>query len=210
MAGPDRRLERPVRHSGRRACSARRSASVHRPADRWRSPCSPAAFAWLSRSVWGIAMRAVRDSRPPRSSDSIRPPSARRRSALGGAGRLGRRPLCLVSSFISPESFPFFQSILSCSVVMLGGADRVLGPFVGALVVVLLPELLSTLGRISCAVRRSLILAVLLVAPDGLGRVDRERSPRKERDTLAKERENRPLLAAGASGQPLAVRQSFM
>ena len=37
-----------------------------------------------------------------------------------------------ISNFISPESFPFSQSILFLLVVMLGGADRVLGPLIGA------------------------------------------------------------------------------
>ena len=51
-----------------------------------------------------------------------------------------------ISGFISPESFPFFQSILFLLVVMIGGADRTLGPLFGAIVVVLLPEILSFLA----------------------------------------------------------------
>jgi len=38
-----------------------------------------------------------------------------------------RRHFASISNFISPESFPFFQSILFLLVVMVGGADRVLG-----------------------------------------------------------------------------------
>ncbi len=74
---------------------------------------------------------------------------------LSGRSRGFRRRLRLDQQFYQSGLFPFFQSILFLLVVMLGGADRVLGPLVGACVVVLLPELLSTLGAIPAAVRRS-------------------------------------------------------
>ena len=73
-----------------------------------------------------------------------------------------------ISSFISPESFPFFQSILYLLVVMLGGADRVLGPLIGACVVVLLPEMLAALGEYRLLFVGVLMLLVLRVAPVGL------------------------------------------
>ena len=72
-----------------------------------------------------------------------------------------------MSDFISPESFPFFQSILFLLVVMIGGADRVLGPLVGALIVVLLPELLSSLAQYRLLFVGLLLLVVLRLAPDG-------------------------------------------
>ncbi|MGA9322558.1 MAG: branched-chain amino acid ABC transporter permease, partial [Xanthobacteraceae bacterium] len=107
-----------------------------------------AAFARLSGSVWGNAMRAVRDSESASVSIGL-DPTLIRTTAFGvsavAAGIAGG-VYASISNFISPESFPFFQSILFLLVVMLGGADRVLGPLVGALVVVLLPELLATLG----------------------------------------------------------------
>ena len=61
----------------------------------------------------------------------------------------------------SLNRFPFFQSILFLLVVMLGGADRVLGPLIGACVVVLLPELLATLGQYRLLFVGVLMLAVL-------------------------------------------------
>src|SRR5262249_26948382 len=73
-----------------------------------------------------------------------------------------------VSNFISPESFPFFQSIVFLLVVMLGGLDRVLGPLIGACVVVLLPELLATLGQYQLLFVGALTLAVLRLAPMGI------------------------------------------
>jgi ABC-type branched-subunit amino acid transport system ATPase component len=72
-----------------------------------------------------------------------------------------------ISSFISPESFPFFQSILFVLVVMAGGAERVLGPVVGAIIVVLVPELLASLAQYRLLFVGLLLLIVLRAAPGG-------------------------------------------
>ena len=168
-----------------------------------------AAFAWLSRSVWGNAMRAVRDSESASVSIGL-DPTLVRTAAFGisaVAAGLAGGVYASISNFISPESFPFFQSILFLLVVMLGGADRVLGPIVGALVVVLLPELLATLGQYRLLFVGVLMLAVLRLAPTGLVGLIVSVLPGKERETLAKERSDiGRFLAAGASGQALAVR----
>jgi branched-chain amino acid transport system ATP-binding protein len=52
-----------------------------------------------------------------------------------------------ITSFISPDSFPFLQSIIFLLVVMIGGTGRTFGPLVGASVVVLLPEFLAELAQ---------------------------------------------------------------
>jgi branched-chain amino acid transport system ATP-binding protein len=168
-----------------------------------------AAFAWLSRSVWGRAMRAVRDSESASVSIGLDPTVVRTAAfgisavAAGVAGGV----YASISNFISPESFPFFQSILFLLVVMLGGADRVLGPIVGALIVVLLPELLATLGQYRLLFVGVLMLAVLRLAPTGLVGLIAGMLPKKETRTIAKERSDiARFLASGASGQPLAVR----
>ena len=51
---------------------------------------------------------------------------------------------------------------------MIGGADQLVGPFVGALVVVLLPELLSFLAEYRLLFVGLLLLLVLRLAPAGL------------------------------------------
>jgi ABC-type branched-subunit amino acid transport system ATPase component len=208
MATPHRRLERPVRHSwservpdiGERGIAYLTLALV---------VLATAAFAWLSRSVWGNAMRAVRDSESASVSIGL-DPTLVRTAAFGisaVAAGLAGGVYASISNFISPESFPFFQSILFLLVVMLGGADRVLGPIVGALVVVLLPELLATLGQYRLLFVGVLMLAVLRLAPTGLVGLIASVLPGKERETLAKERSDiGRFLAAGASGQALAVR----
>jgi branched-chain amino acid transport system ATP-binding protein len=165
-------------------------------------------FARLSGSPWGKAMRAVRDSEFAAVSIGLDP--TRIRTAAFGmsavAAGIAGGVYASLSNFISPESFPFFQSILFLLVVMLGGADRVIGPLVGAAVVVLLPELLATLGQYRLLFVGVLLLLVLRLAPGGIvgvvaGWLRRPppRTPPQPRDNVA------GFIASGATGHAVEV-----
>ncbi|MGZ5841794.1 MAG: branched-chain amino acid ABC transporter ATP-binding protein/permease, partial [Xanthobacteraceae bacterium] len=126
-------------------------------------------YARLAASPWGLGMRALRDSEVASQSIGLDPVLIRSTAfvvsavAAGMAGGI----FASINSFISPESFPFFQSILFVLVVMAGGAERVLGPVVGAIIVVLVPELLSSLAQYRLLFVGLLLLIVLRVAPGG-------------------------------------------
>ncbi len=128
-----------------------------------------AAFALLSRGGWGAAMRAVRDSETAAESIGLDPlrikTVAFALSALcaGAAGGL----FAPLSGFVTPHTFGFGQSILFVLVVMVGGAGSVAGPLAGALVVALLPELLSSFEEYRLLIFGLLLLVVLWVAPEG-------------------------------------------
>jgi branched-chain amino acid transport system ATP-binding protein len=126
-------------------------------------------YALLSASPWGRAMRALRDSETASQSIGLDPVLIRTTAfALSAAAAgLAGAMFASISNFISPESFPFFQSILFLLVVMVGGAERVMGPVVGAIVVVLLPEALSFLAQYRLLFVGALLFAVLLLAPVG-------------------------------------------
>ncbi len=129
-----------------------------------------AGFVWLSRGSWGAAMRAVRDSETAAESVGLNPvlikTTAFAVSALctGAAGAL----FAPLSGMITPHTFGFSQSILFVLVLMLGGTGTVLGPLAGALVVGLLPELLSSLEEYRLLFFGALLLVVLWVAPAGI------------------------------------------
>jgi branched-chain amino acid transport system ATP-binding protein len=168
-----------------------------------------AAFAALSSSTWGNAMRAVRDSESASISIGL-DPTVIRTAAFGisavMAGIAGGIYASL-SNFISPESFPFFQSIVFLLVVMLGGADRVLGPLIGACIVVLLPELLAKLGQYRLLFIGVLMLAVLRLAPTGIVGVVSRLFPKRILETAPKARSDvTAFLAAGASSTGISVR----
>ena len=126
-------------------------------------------YALLRASPWGRAMRALRDSETASQSIGLDPVLIRTTAfALSAAAAgLAGGMFASISNFISPESFPFFQSILFLLVVMIGGAERVMGPIAGAVIVVLLPEALSFLAQYRLLFVGLLLLVVLLLAPGG-------------------------------------------
>ena len=127
-------------------------------------------FARLSDGPWGRAMRAVRDSEVAAQSIGLNPMRIRAAAFAISAALAGLAggTFAAMSDFISPESFPFFQSILFLLVVMIGGVDRIAGPLLGALVVVLVPEMLSALAQYRLLFVGLLLLLVLRLAPEGI------------------------------------------
>jgi ABC-type branched-subunit amino acid transport system ATPase component/ABC-type branched-subunit amino acid transport system permease subunit len=126
-------------------------------------------YARLAASPWGLGMRALRDSEVASQSIGLDPVLIRSAAFVisAMAAGLAGGVFASISSFISPESFPFFQSILFVLVVMAGGAERVLGPVVGAIIVVLVPELLASLAQYRLLFVGLLLLIVLRAAPGG-------------------------------------------
>jgi branched-chain amino acid transport system permease protein len=124
----------------------------------------------LSDSTWGRAMRAVRDGEVAAQSLGINPIVVKTLSfglsaLLTGLAGAMFAPL---NMFISPDSFPFFQSILFVLAVVVGGAGTLWGPVLGATVVVLLPEFLAGYAEYRLLLFGGLLLGVLWAAPNGL------------------------------------------
>lgn len=129
-----------------------------------------AGFVRISRGSWGAAMRAVRDSDTAAASIGIDPLVVKTAgfacsAALAGLAGGLYAPL---QGLITPGMFSFLQSILFVLVVMIGGAGTVAGPLVGAVVVGLLPEMLSSLENLRLLCFGLLLLVVLWVAPTGI------------------------------------------
>src|SRR6266568_5704348 len=120
-------------------------------------------FARLARSPWGLAMRAVRDSEVAAGSVGlnsvvVRTAAFTLSAIVTGVAGAFFSPL---TSFVSPGSFSFMQSILFLFAVIVGGAGTVLGPVLGAAVVVLLPEALSRVAEYRLLLFGTLLLVVL-------------------------------------------------
>ncbi|MHC2461687.1 branched-chain amino acid ABC transporter ATP-binding protein/permease [Bradyrhizobium embrapense] len=127
-------------------------------------------FERLKRSGWGYAMRAARDTEVATRSLGIDLVQVRAiafvisAAAMALAGAL----FAPLQGYISPSSFPFLQSVLLLFAVMVGGAGSVLGPVIGAALVVLLPEALSDLAEYRLLAFCVLLFVVLRAAPSGI------------------------------------------
>jgi branched-chain amino acid transport system ATP-binding protein/branched-chain amino acid transport system permease protein len=129
-----------------------------------------AVFRLMSRSGWGYAMRAVRDAETAAAGLGLHTIAIRWTAFVvstayaGVAGGL----FAPLTGFVSPETFPLITSIIFVLVVIVGGQGTVTGPLVGAVIVVLLPEVLSSLAEYRLLLFGALLFVVLLIAPRGV------------------------------------------
>jgi ABC-type branched-subunit amino acid transport system ATPase component/ABC-type branched-subunit amino acid transport system permease subunit len=140
-------------------------------------------FHRLAASAWGKAMVAVRDSETAARSIGLNPVTIKTAAFVISAifAGLAGAIFAPLMMFVAPDSFPFSQSILFLLAVIVGGAGFVLGPVVGAIVTVLLPELLSGFAEYRLLFVGILLLLVLWIAPEGIigtiARYARRRDP---------------------------------
>src|SRR5438445_9306683 len=145
---------------------------------------------WLLRSPWGRAFTALRENPIRASSLGI---DTRRYtlmafaigSALGGVAGVLYAPLV---QFIEPTAFTLGLSFNLLLMVIVGGAGRFFGPFLGAAVSVLLPEWLRFSEGLYLMLYAVFVMVLLAFFPSGLlGLAERlrtsgrgPRSPRAE------------------------------
>ena len=144
-------------------------------------------FHLLSKTRWGAAMRAVKDSEVAAESiglDPVRIKTAAFAISAVCAGVAGAFFFAL-SGFVTPSTFAFSQSILFVLVVIIGGAGSLAGPLVGATIVVLLPEFLAALAEYRLLFFGALLLGVLWLAPDGVVGVLQRLAGRRRKARLA-------------------------
>ncbi|MEX2126874.1 MAG: branched-chain amino acid ABC transporter ATP-binding protein/permease [Xanthobacteraceae bacterium] len=71
-------------------------------------------------------------------------------------------------NYISPDNFQFFSSVFFLLAVLFGGAGTMLGPVIGAGVLILLPEMLHDFDKYRLIVYACLILITLYYLPKGV------------------------------------------
>jgi branched-chain amino acid transport system permease protein len=119
----------------------------------------------------GRAMRAVRDDDLAAESMGV---NTRRVRVLAfvlcsGLGALAGVLYVMTTGFVSPNNFTIFESMRLLLMAVIGGLGSIGGTILGAAVVVVLPELLRGLQNIYMAAFGLGVVAILLVAPRGLG-----------------------------------------
>ncbi|CAB3829759.1 branched-chain amino acid ABC transporter ATP-binding protein/permease [Achromobacter animicus] len=126
-------------------------------------------YALLSRGAWGAAMRAVKDSETASESIGINPLVVKAVAFMVSAAVVGLAGglYAPLTGMITPHNFNFMQSILFVLAVTIGGAGSLAGPLLGAVVVGLLPEVLSSLEEYRLLFFGAFLLVVLWAAPEG-------------------------------------------
>lgn len=71
-------------------------------------------------------------------------------------------------AFVSPESFTFMESVLVLSMVVLGGMGSIPGVIIGALTLIILPEILRGLANYRMLIFGAMLVIMMIVRPQGL------------------------------------------
>ncbi|HEX8165974.1 MAG TPA: branched-chain amino acid ABC transporter permease [Beijerinckiaceae bacterium] len=128
------------------------------------------AMWWLVRSPWGRAFQALREN-PLRAASlgvDIRAYTLLAfaiGSAYGGFAGALYAPLV---EFVDPAPFALSASLMLLLMVIAGGSGYILGPFLGTLLGVALPEWLRFAGSAYLIVFAAVVILLLVVSPQGL------------------------------------------
>jgi branched-chain amino acid transport system permease protein len=125
-----------------------------------------------SRSQFGRRMLAVRDSELAATSLGIRIVRTKIQAfilAAVFAGIAGWLYAC-IAGFVSPQTFDLFGSVNFLVAVILGGAGRVVGSWLGAAYIVMMPEIFTALGYTNLfpLLGGLVLILVTLLLPGGL------------------------------------------
>lgn len=124
----------------------------------------------VSRSPFGLVLRGIRDSETRMRSLGYRIATYKFAAMMLSGFFAGLAGVLMVwrTGFISPKSGDFIASALPLIMVVLGGIGTVLGPLVGATVVVLISHVLSSYVDRWQTVLGLLFIAAVILAPKGL------------------------------------------
>ena len=157
---------------------------------------------WLVRSPWGRAFTALRENPVRALSLGI---DTRRYtlmafaigSAIGGVAGVFYAPLV---EFVDPTPFSLVLSLNLLLMVIVGGQGFFFGPFLGALIAVLLPEWLRFTKGYYLILYALVVMLLLTWSPTGiLGIVDEALARRKTRRASALRAAAKPTLEEGAA-----------
>jgi branched-chain amino acid transport system permease protein len=129
-----------------------------------------AVLWWLLRSPWGRAFAALRDNPIRAESTGINITAYTLLAfAIGAAcAGIGGVYLAALVNFIEPGQFGLSVSLLMLLAVIVGGSGRFLGPVLGSVVVILLPEWLRFLQDWYLAIFGFAVIGMMVFLPGGL------------------------------------------
>lgn len=125
----------------------------------------------LARSMWGSRMVAVRDSRAAALAVGI--PIARTKLIVfvfsGFTAGIAGGLFATLQSYITPDAFILNLGLYFFVSIIIGGRGVIVGPFIGAVVLAAIPELVGSLQKYGTFFYGLILLGVVLLMPGGFG-----------------------------------------
>jgi branched-chain amino acid transport system permease protein len=130
--------------------------------------------AWnVARFPWGRALVAIRDN--PVAAESVGVPVFRMKLAVfvasGVTAGLAGALFGSLQSYITPDTFVFELGLFFFVCIIIGGRGSIAGPLAGTVILTALPELAAPLAKLGTLFYGLLLLAVVLLVPEGIGRL---------------------------------------
>lgn len=135
----------------------------------WAIPVIASAY-WLLHSRWGRAFKAIRENEMRAEALGVSLRNYKLMAfAIGAAyAGIGGALFAPLLGYIDPSAFWIERSIQFLMIVVIGGLGRFEGPFIGAIVVVVLPELLRASEGLYLIIFSLSIILMMLFMPKGL------------------------------------------
>lgn len=124
----------------------------------------------LLRSKYGRSFKAVSMSQVGAETSGINALGIRSLAFIFSAACAGMAGhyFAYLNLFLSPKIFRFDLSILFLVIVIFGGLGTIMGPLVGTIILVILPEILQQFAQYRLIVYGGLLLVILFVMPRGV------------------------------------------
>lgn len=127
----------------------------------------------VARHMYGRGLIAIRDSVV--TAQAVGVPVFRAKLTTfvfsGVTAGVGGALFASLQSYITPDTFHFELSLFFFVCIIIGGRGSILGPFLGVAVLTALPELVAPLAKLGNFFYGFLLLLVVLVVPEGIGRL---------------------------------------
>ncbi|QHE86896.1 branched-chain amino acid ABC transporter permease [Hydrogenophaga sp. BPS33] len=161
------------------------------------------------RHMWGLGLVSIRDTEV--TAQAVGVPIFRVKLTIfvfsGIAAGVSGALFASLQSYITPDTFVFELSLFFFVSIIIGGRGSIVGPLLGTAVLTALPELVAPLAKLGNFFYGLLLLVVVLVVPEGIGRVFEVLQERWKPRKVANEtvqpdlvRLQRALAEPGASG----------
>ena len=127
----------------------------------------------IARRMWGRAFISIRDN--PVAAQAVGVPVFKAKLLAfvfsGITAGVSGAVFASLQSYITPDTFVFELSMFFFVCIIIGGRGSIIGPFLGTVVLSALPELVSPLAKLGNFFYGLLLLVVVLVVPEGIGRM---------------------------------------